>query len=261
MRKSIGYWLDPILLIGLLVSIAAGAGWAIVKNDDVGGFAVGLLISILTVLVDIVARIQKVENTVLKSSELSRVLSDESLGANLRKIANNYETIRKYDFDHYIRLADTRIADCITALNEIASGSVLIPAKSCNEYSGITAVEQAKHSVQAIHVGSMDFWKSNSGKKWLRANQIAVKRGIDIIRLFALTDKDVKDFVEILREQERARIRVLIVSPERIDHEYMVIDDRILIVIELDERKYYKAERIILDSAQVSGCSAKVSVG
>jgi len=56
--KQVAHWLDPILLIGLFISITVGVTMVLSGNDTLWGLTVGLLSTIVTLLIDIIARIQ-----------------------------------------------------------------------------------------------------------------------------------------------------------------------------------------------------------
>jgi len=250
MFRRITRWLDPILLIGLLVSVAVGVGMVLTGNDTLSGLTIGLLSTIVTLLIDAIARIQKAEHSFLEAAGLSRILSDESIGETLREMANYFEAIRKYNFDHYSRIAEIAIDECKTRLREISSGSVVVPSRTAQAY-GYLGIQQARRDIKVIHIGSMDFWNSDFGRKYFGLNREAIKRGVQITRIFALTPEEARVSVTTLREQERAGIRVLVVRPDRVDHEFMIFDDRILVDFDVDEKGGYRLERVVLDPAQV----------
>lgn len=250
MFNQIGRWLDPILLIGLFVSIAVGIGMVLTGNDTTWGLTIGLLSTIVTLLVDIIARIQKVEDSVIDAAELSRILSDESIGKTLRQIANSYAAIKKYNFAHYRTIADTVIDECQSKLGDIASGSVLVTTKTIQEYA-ILGIKQAHREIKAVHIGSMDFWSSSFGNKVFDLNRAAVERGVQITRVFALTNEEARNSIEVLEAQEQAGIQVLVVSPDHVNHEFTLFDDRVLVVFPSDEGNY-RRERIVLDPVQVN---------
>lgn len=90
MSKSILHWLDPILVIGLSISVAIGILMVLSGNDSALGLAVGLLSTIVTLLIDIIARIRKaeglfteglteVERTLQATGALKPLLSREAL--------------------------------------------------------------------------------------------------------------------------------------------------------------------------------------
>ena len=101
MIKKTTKWLDPILLVGVLVSVAIAVGMVLLGNDTISSLVVGLISTTITLLVDIVARIGKHEDTTIESARLSHILSDEPLAEKLRDIMEIYSKIRQYEFDYY----------------------------------------------------------------------------------------------------------------------------------------------------------------
>lgn len=250
MLKQITRWLDPILLIGLTISITISIVMVLTGNDSLSSLIIGLLSTIITLLIDVAARVQKAEKVFLDAAGLSRILNDKFIGSSLQEIANKYENIKSYNFNHYNNIAESAIDECRATLRDIASGSVVVKAKTIQAY-GVKGIEQARQDVKAIHIGSMEFWSSDFGMRYLELNRAAVKRGVRITRIFALAPDDAKNFLEKLKEQERAGIHVFIVDPSRIEHEFVIIDNRVLIDFDVDTNLDYRLERIVLESSQV----------
>jgi hypothetical protein len=138
----------------------------------------------------------------------------------------------------------------VTKLREIALGSVTVTSRSVQAY-GVPGFQEARQDIKVIHASPMDFWTSDFGRKYMELNRTAVKRGVQITRIFALTPEEVRNSVELLKEQERAGIRVLVVKPDRVDHEFIIFDDRVLVDFDVDEKKDYRFERIALEPTQV----------
>lgn len=252
--KQITHWLDPILLIGLFISIAIGVVMVESGNDTLSGLIIGFLSTIITLLIDAIARIHKAEASFREAAGLMRLFSDEAAGSALRDIAKVYEEIARYDFDHYHKIADATIDECLTRLREVASGAVNVLSRSPQAY-GMAGFYQAQRNIKVIHVGSMQLWTSDFGRKYFDLNKATAKRGVQITRIFALTPEQVKNSIEVLKEQEKAGIRVLVVRPDRVDHEFMIYDDRILVDFDIDDKGEYRREKIVLDPAGVKKMS------
>lgn len=250
MNHKLTHWLDPILLIGLFISIAISVVMVLIGNDTIPSLTIGLLSTIITLIVDAIARIQKSEGLFLDATGLSKILTNKSIGASLQDITISYEKIKRYNFRHYDNIAQTAIDECRTKLSEIASGSVVVVAKTIQGY-GVKGIEQVRRDVKVIHIGSMDFWDSDFGRKYFELNQAAIKRGVQITRIFALATEDVQNSLEKLNEQERAGVRVFIVKPKRVNSEFVIFDDEILVDFDVDTNKDYRLERIILDPTLV----------
>ncbi len=156
MSKQLTRWLDPILLIGLFISISIGVGMVLSGNDSLSGLTVGILSTIITLLIDVVARIQKAEDAFTTAAGLSKILSDKTLGQSLQDIANSHETIKKYSFPHYDKIAKDVIDECQSKLREIASGSVVVEARTPQAY-GMLGFQQARKDIKVIvHSSDLD---------------------------------------------------------------------------------------------------------
>lgn len=249
MTKKKMQWLDPILAIGVLVSIAIGFSMVVLGNDTVSSLIVGLLSTIITLLVDAVARIQELENTTIESARLSHLLSDGPFAEELRKIGEIYLGIKKFGFDYYDTLAMKAVADAKPRLLELASGSVSVSVPTDYEYHG---TDIAQKNIKTIHTIPMGFWDSEFGRAFLERNKAAVKRGVRITRIFALTTEMAKESINRLREQETAGIAVIIVKPgERTKQEFTIFDDETLVLHELDSNQRYKADIVVRDPERV----------
>ncbi len=75
MSKSVLRWLDPIVIIGLVISVSISAAMVLSGNDTLSGLIIGLLSTIVTLLIDIIARFHKAEVTALQAlDELQQTL-------------------------------------------------------------------------------------------------------------------------------------------------------------------------------------------
>jgi hypothetical protein len=245
MNNKLFRWLDPILLIGIFISITIAVGMVLSGNDTLSGLMVGLLSTIITLIIDQIAKTHKLADLYTKSHDYSILLSDEIIKNFVQKIAKNYDFVKKYNFELYKKIADIALSKCEEKLREIASGSISVEAASGFEH-GMLVVRQATKDIKTIHIGSMEFWKSDFGKNYFEINRAAIKSGVTITRLFGLTSDSVASSIEILKDHQKAGINVYIINPERIDHEFSIIDNRIWIDFSTDESRDCSGEQIIL---------------
>lgn len=97
MTRKVARWLDPVLLIGLFISIAVAVTMVLSGNDTLSSLIVGLLSTIVTLLIDIVARIQKAADSILAE--------DQKIARNLeREIERTISSLKGVD----IRLFEGR---------------------------------------------------------------------------------------------------------------------------------------------------------
>jgi hypothetical protein len=174
------------------------------------------------------------------------------------EIKHNYQEMKKWNFEHYEQIANLAInelpiPECREFFRGLAQGSVIVPAKTKYEY-GYECFRKAEKSVKTIHTGSMEFWNKDFGKRYFHENVQAIARDIEVYRIFALDDDDIKANLPIILEQERAGVKVLLINPKRLSatSEIMIIDERIVLIDEKTSGDY-KHEKIIVNPTEVDG--------
>ncbi len=252
-------WLDPILIIGLLLSITIGVAMVLTGNDTIHGLTIGLLSTLTTLGVDLIARLHRSEQSFIEATGLMQMLSDQSLGESLKEIANNYKVIKRYDYDVFSKVADANIEECRIKITELASGSLRLVGNSVQEFGSIE-FERAKKHIKVIHRDGMEYWNSDFGKRYFKRNLEALKRGVKIIRIFAITEEQARKYIDILKEQEAAGIDIKIMDPQFVnlaDQDFLLFDDSILMLYETDAIHQYKIENVILYPQRVKRAVAE----
>lgn len=250
--KALKDWVDPIIIIGLVVSLGISSYMLITGQDKVSGLIVGLLSTILTFLIDIIARINKSERTLLESNKLTKLFEKSPISGNLRDIADDFAKVNEYNFDHFQKLANNKIVECKSYIRELASGSIQALSNSLEEYSGHKAFANAQLCVNAVDFGQKRFWESEAGRNYLKSNKEAIDRGVRVKRIFAISRKEIEEHSSVLKAQIAAGVVCKIVSPNRVEKEYMVIDDKVGVEIFFDQSRNYVSERIIVDPSLVA---------
>ena len=186
----------------------------------------------------------------------SRILfTNKQLASELAEIAKLYSSIAELDFDYYCRLANLAIAEPKAKLRELASGSVFVPVEPVYEYQ---AISSAHRSVKATDPSPGNFWSTDFGRRCLEENKQAVQRGVKITRVFQLDSSTPSpESLSVLREQREAGITVLVVKPGRLQREYMIVDDRILVEPQRGDEGRYSNDRIIVNPEQVRSALAE----
>lgn len=251
MRKVITRWVDPIILIGLFISLSISVGMVLLKNDTIYGFIVGLLSVTITLIVEVISKVHKAEDSILRATKLTKEFTNGVFGNVLSEILLNYETIRNLHFDHYNFLADSALNETVTRLREIASGSVIVETRSIYSY-GLLGIPASIEEMLTIHLHHMEFWNSTFGQKYLKLNLEAIKRGVKITRLFALNSDEVNSNIEILKQQEKMGIKVFVIEANLINNEFVIFDKRVLVDFDINKGTEYNVlERIIVNENQV----------
>ena len=251
MSKRIPTWVDPfIVLIGLAISIVVGVVMVRSGEDTVRSLTVSMLSATIALIIEVVVRVMRTEGAIREVTKVSQILSERHIGEYVREMAVSYEAIEQCEFDHYHTIADDSLAECMTRLREIASGSVVVRAKTPQAYV-VRGIQEARRDTKVIHIGFMDFWSTDLGRQYFALNKAAVRRGVGMTRVFALTPEEVRDSLQMLKAQQEAGIRVLVVKPSRVTDDFVIFDERILVEFQVGEYRHYSRERIILDPTQV----------
>lgn len=208
-------------------------------------------------LIDVIVRIYRAESRLIEATGLMRILADDNLGEPMRDIATDYALIKKFEHAEFHRRAVSIVQECRVKLRDIASTGELRNPPNVIEEFGFKEFEHVQRDVRVSHVGPMEFWKTEFGRKYFALNQAATRHGVKITRIFALTDEAARASIDILKEHEKAGVRVLIIDPSFFNEEYLLFDERILIYYERDEKDTYKLEHIVLDPPRVKKALAE----
>lgn len=251
MQHGLLKWLDPVLLIGLFISIAVATGMIVLGNDTVQSFIVGLLSTIIALLVDIITRIQRTEYSVLEATRLSQIVSDENISPFLLRVAQHYHNIKAYKFDTYTKLTNDKLTELEAQLRNIALGSATVSSRSIYDYTS-EGIRQAKMSIRVVsNANEFEYWRSSRGAKYLSSNQDAIQRGVRFTRIFAIDYSLARQNIDVLRQQEAVGVNVFVVSPDRIAEEMLIFDDKVLLIYEQNASAQTRLQTIILDLPKI----------
>lgn len=253
MKRRIWTWLDPILVIGVLVSVAIGLVSFFQLGDKASGFLIGLTSTTITLIIDLIAKTHRMERNILESTGLLKVISEHSLDEAVKDIAKSYEAISGYEYDVFTEAANSALSSARSRLAEIANGTmkIIVQTSQMVRELGYREFERANKSAMTIHIGAMDYWTSDFGKRYFRVNQHAIRRGVKVTRIFALSDDEARRHIDILKEHSRHGVNVIILAPNFVDKEYMIFDERIMIYYDKDQQGNYQAEYVVLNPQRV----------
>ncbi len=250
MSKRLSDLIDPILIVGIFISIAISLGMVLAGNDTVSGLMVGLLTTIITLLIDIIARLEKAEANLLEAAKITELIAEPEIGQALQEIANNYRQMTKYNFSHYYKIAKISFAELRERLRQLSSGAIIVPTQSELSY-GTIGMNEAKKEVKVIHKNNLGFWETDYGKSYLKKNYASIKRGVKITRIFALSHGEIEEGKSLLEKQENSGIKVIIIGTEQIDSPFMIIDGQVVLDFDIDINNQIAFEKIVVDPAYV----------
>lgn len=162
---------------------------------------------------------------------------------------------RRAGFDLFSKRADGAVRNCRDTLRTMTQGFLVNERLGEFEFS-MEAFGKAKRSIKATTGGDVRFWESEYGKRYFESNLAAIKRGVEITRVFVQPVADLQKIVGVLGEQQKAGIRVYLVQPQALPGElaedYLIMDDAVLSLIELTPDRQDRRERIWISKEEVS---------
>lgn len=237
-------------IIGASVSLVVTIVLLFTGNDTLMSLSVGLLVAILTQLLEIQTDNQSAEKRLLTRLELSedrlltgvglsnRFFDDPWLAEQLEIIATDYSYIRdNTDLNYFVVCGKDTINECRKFVHELTEGYASIPHRS---KLGLELDElifsKAKHSIWSVAVIDMDYWRSPYGRNFLLTNVSAKRNGAEIVRIFMCSRENIGQIVDILASQREFGFKIYFVPFEEVKNDlqfdYHIVDSRIFTTLE-----------------------------
>lgn len=247
--------LDPILVIGTLVSIALTVFLLLAGVETIDGLLIALVSTVITLLVDVLARLGDIEERILRAIALERLLaSDEELAIVIRQLVEDYLTAKEWPFELFSRKAHHDLLKCADCLHSLAHGRTTVkPASSFA--MGRRAAEMAENSLKAVSAEPLELWRTKNWQRGLRANADAVARGVQVIRVFVQDEETLSQFSDVLHDHLQADVEVFVVSPDELAANlvegFLVVDDWLSVVFHMSSDGRLTAETVAIDPVGV----------
>jgi hypothetical protein len=273
-------FLDKILLIGTVISIALGILSTFIFKLDAGtGFIVSLVNINITMLIDLFARLDESEKRLqetlkdsenqLKSqlteaikmhNEWDEILSGESPSPVIPKmydILTKYEFIKNKGFIYFLNYADKTILKTLDIMKHLEDGEIeLNDSDMINLTNQIINDTQSGEIIKAVHTTGVDFWNTNSGERYFMLCKNAINRGVRITRVWVTHDIDLDRAT--LKEQSNNGIEILVIKKDdqlglrirSLIKDYLIINDKILLQPTVIN-EIYQGGRISIDENEV----------
>lgn len=202
MSKSMRDYLDPIVIIGVLISILLGIlSSVLIPNNAQFGFIIGLFGTIITLLVDVGAKLSKS----IKLYEFSE--------KKLLEMIRNQLFLHEHDSEIFDEIFDDFFKQFRTDLHKLAQGFLDVgdgyltvnDLFSCGE----GAIKRAQTQVLAVEAGSnYDKWISKPNfQRYHKLTVEAVKlRKVKFERIWII-DRDPKYYHELWKQHHRDGIK------------------------------------------------------
>jgi hypothetical protein len=246
--------LDPVIIIGALFSIGLSLILFLTGVDTITSVIVGLIGVTISLLLDLIARNKQMEEVVLETLGLnSDLYADKWAKDRLVDMIQSWKLILSSNYHPLLlQIARLRTQDARDQLVAIASGEVMTDATE-NRLLAV-AVEEAKVSVKASSMVSLDFWNSPAGKKYLDVNYEAVKRGVNVTRVFII-DNLSPETETLMKDMAGNGVNVLIVNKEQVPGElrvaFVISDDHLVWTTEFTPDMMFREHHISIKSEDV----------
>lgn len=235
MYKS-SYSLDPVLLIGLLLSLfIPSTVWLLNVSSIETSTIFSFLGIIITLQIDQIFRLERNKYKGQKYSQLMKDLEsipwlENNIFEMSSSVANIFSDKNK---SHFFAQSKNHILMCKSIIQKIESGYLETPYDDVQPL--IDSVESTDKIMRAISVTAIDvdFWNSAEGEKLWKANEDALRR-ISIERIFVLTQLT-PDIEAVIQRHHESGVDCYLVNEDKLRNSS--IED----IIIFDEAMAYRA--------------------
>ena len=255
-RKSI-LQLDPFLTTGIVVSISLALVLVLLGQDEVNSLIAGLLTTIITILIDLIARLKETEHKILEATKLGNVLSEnKELHSTLNQIAINYSAIQNKNFDLFTQRSQDALLKCKETLLGLENGYLTVSPGGKYTY-GRKGVASAKKIIKAVAYEDIESWRTEHLKNVVKVNEEAVKRGIEIQRVFIVSNENLEKSKDVFQSHKDAGVNVFMVSPDDLPSthllaSYLIVDNQVLVYFYYTrDGKQFTGEKISVEPVEV----------
>jgi len=248
-------FLDPIIAIGISVSVGTAVILVLIGQDSAISLLSGLVITAITLMIDVIARLRESEERILKTSVLgASIVRDPWLLSTIQQIVDDYLAVKDHRFGTFARGAIQALTDCRDVLHGLVEGHMTVGALSQFTF-GRSGINEVRNTMKAVQYANPGYWRTKYGERYFQSNVEAIKRGVKITRIWLQDRETLNNYRDIIEAQEKAGIRVLIALldevPRGLHEDYLIADDEVLVKLELTLDGHSKAERISVDPIEV----------
>jgi hypothetical protein len=249
--------MSPILYIGVGFSVVLSVVLLAVGVDESASVIIGLCATILSLLIELIARVAAMEQRVLDVSGLGRRLAtDRELFTSISRLVNDYQRVAgEQRYRLFADRAQHIVAECAEGLHDLVEGHMTLQPLS--EYSfGVRGIDGLRSSIKATsYVDAEKFWNSVAGEDYFQKNIELLGRGVQVTRVFIGDRSTMARFRAVVMRHRQARMRVLIALvdeiPKELCEDYLIGDDEILTQLQLTRDGQARAERISIEVNEV----------
>jgi len=249
--------LDPVLVIGILVSVFSALILVVLGKDEINSLIVGLLITVITLGIDIIGRVKETQSNMLQAIKLGKLLDvNPELHETIFEITDLYLSSQVIGFELFRQRSKDALLECKDILSGIQRGYIQVEVAGKYSY-GKRGAEAAKSTMKAIAYEDVDSWRTEHLKGVMQANSEAAQRGVSIERIFILKKDNITVSQDVLESQNNAGVGVWVVAPEDLPktellESFLLIDDKVLVVFYYTrDGSKFRSEKISIDPIEV----------
>jgi hypothetical protein len=243
--------------IGVFFSIILSVVLILFGIDRSSSIIIGLCVTIVTLLLDIMARLAKAERRLIKVGQLNYDLTrNADLLARVSAMVDDYLKVAEQGSSSlFSARARYVLTECADGLHNLVEGYMIL--RPLDEFSfGLKGIPEVRRSIQATsYVDAESFWRSVAGEKYYQANVDLLARDVKITRVF-IGDRDTLNRSRsFIARQKDAGIAVLLALVEEIPRElcedYLIADEVIVTQLQLTREGVARTEKISIDPQEV----------
>lgn len=211
---------NVVLFSGIVLSIAVGVILWLAGEDTVQAVIVGLLVSVISLLSELLLRTDRHNFEVAELSKLSATLyTFPKLYNFVFKAISDYTKIAELNNEIFIKYAHSYMVELNASLHTLSEGRYQVPP--LKEGEGLidsTILLNTQNEFLATSIGNLErWWNSVGGKRYLHENELAVKRGVKLTRIFIVQKHDNLEAVaKIATEQKHIGVDVWLIDAEHV---------------------------------------------
>ncbi|MCP4366853.1 MAG: hypothetical protein GY797_01880 [Deltaproteobacteria bacterium] len=261
MRSKLEF-LDPIIVIGVIISVALAVILVLIGQDGATSLLIGLVLTTITLLIDVISRVKETESNIIQASTLETMLTrNPFLLSAVSQIAKDYGVVKKSGFDFFTETAENSLLECRDMLHSLGEGRMIEDIDRTKLTYGSRMISDAQKSVKVVTYANLSFWRTKYGQHILKENIEAVKRGVDFTRIWLQDYNTLVEYQDILKIQRESGLRVLVAFPEDLPstllEDYRIMDDKVLVKLELMAEGHAKSQHISIDPTEVNRAAKK----
>ena len=254
MKRVIAF-IDPLLVIGVLASVILALVLVLIGVDKVDSLLIGLVSTVITLLIDLMARQRDSEQRLSQAIKLgNQLVGDEETLSILSHLTTNYLSVKKGWFDHFRQRADDELNECKNTIQAMANGYLVVEPTGKYVF-GKKGVEMATRTVKAVSYEPLELWRTVHWQKSIEVNAKAIERGVTVTRVFVQDQEKLSEYKDVLNAHIEAGANVFVVSPKELDsgvlESYFIVDDKILAEFYFTLDGQLKEERISINPIEV----------